>query len=263
MKKIGEVLSELGSVKPPTRGGEQHAESDVCPICKGAGWLRSDVPVGHPLFGKAMACECLLSKREERELDELVSFSNLDPFRHQTFENFDAKIPGVDAACQAAKKFAHDPEGWLVMHGEYGCGKTHLAAAVANEAIRRRFRTLFVVVPELLDHLRATFGPASDISYDELFERVRNVPLLVLDDLGTESSTPWAQEKMYQIFNHRYNQQLPTVVTINNRALGAVDERVGSRLTDKALSKVVEIKARSYRERQPGERRFRGGKRIG
>ena len=204
-------------------------------------------------------CECLSGQREEREFEELLAFSNLEPFRHQTFENFDAKVPGVNAAYHAARKFAQDPDGWLVLHGKYGCGKTHLAAAIANECLQRRFRTLFVVVPELLDHLRSTFAPTSDISYDELFDRVRNVPLLVLDDLGTESSTPWAQEKLYQIFNHRYNLPLPTVVTINNRQLDLVDERIKSRMTDRALSKVIEIAAGSYREKERGERRFRNG----
>ena len=63
-------------------------------------------------------------------------------------------------------------------------------------------------MPDLLDHLRATFAPGSDVSYDELFETVAIAPLLVLDDLGTQSSTQWAQEKMFQILNHRYNDRI-------------------------------------------------------
>ena len=258
MRKIGEVLTELESAQRVTAAGDARpAASDECPLCKGAGWLRSDVPLGHPLFGRPVMCECLSAKREEREFEDLLTFSNLDPFQHQTFENFDQKVPGVDAAFQAARKFARDPDGWLVLHGAYGCGKTHLAAAIANECISRRFRTLFVVVPELLDHLRSTFAPSSEISYDELFERVRNVPLLVLDDLGTESSTPWAREKLYQILNHRYNLRLPTVVTINEREFDMVDERIKSRMTDRALSEQMAIKSSSYREKQRGQRRLR------
>jgi DNA replication protein DnaC len=262
MKRLGEVIGDLRSVPRGTpaggasRASEAETKNGDCPICKGAGWLRNDVPIGHPLFGRAIPCECLLVKREEREFEELLSFSKLDPFEQLRFETFDRSLRGVDTAYQAAKKFAEDPRGWLVLVGTYGCGKTHLAAAIANEAIRRRFRALFVVVPELLDHLRSTFGPSSDISYDELFEQVRSVPLLLLDDLGTESATPWAQEKLYQIFNRRYNLQLPTVVT-SNRSLDMIDERIRSRMCDRALSKIVEIKAGSYRLKEPGERRFR------
>src|SRR4029078_3601947 len=74
---------------------------------------------------------------------------------------------------------------------------------------------LFAVVPDLLDHLRATFDPTNGVAYDDRFSAIRNSPLLVLDDLGTENTTPWAREKLYQIFNHRYNEQLPTVITSN------------------------------------------------
>jgi len=70
-------------------------------------------------------------------------------------------------------------------------------------------------VPDLLDHLRATYGPDSEVRFDERFEEVRDAPVLILDDLGTQNATPWAQEKLYQILNHRYNAQLPTVVTTN------------------------------------------------
>ena len=84
---------------------------------------------------------------------------------------------------------------------------------IANRAIERGQPVLFIVVPDLLDYLRATFGPNSTASYDERFDKVRNAPLLILDDLGTQSSTSWAQEKLYQILNHRYNARLPTVIT--------------------------------------------------
>ena len=57
---------------------------------------------------------------------------------------------------------------------------------------------LFTFVPDLLDHLRATYSPNSPVQYDQLFEQVKSTPLLILDDLGAETSTPWAKEKLYQ-----------------------------------------------------------------
>ncbi|MEZ4515679.1 MAG: ATP-binding protein [Chloroflexota bacterium] len=92
-------------------------------------------------------------------------------------------------AYERAMAYAQDPQGWLILKGGYGCGKTHLAAAIANYQISQGRMVLFVNTPDLLDHLRATFSPDSTISYDDRFEQVRNAPLLVLDDLGTQSNT--------------------------------------------------------------------------
>ena len=90
------------------------------------------------------------------------------------------------------------PHGWLVLLGGYGAGKTHLAAAIANQRVKLGHPVLFVVVPDLLDYLRATFSPSSDAGLDERMETIREIPLLILDDLGAHNSTPWAQEKLFQ-----------------------------------------------------------------
>lgn len=241
----------------PTDGGQSADSSEAaegrCPVCKGAGWLRVEVPFGHPFFGRPVQCECLMAQMEERKLGELMQLSALEPFRDKTFENFDRNVAGVSRAYDEARKFARDPKGWLLLIGPYGCGKTHLATAIANEVVRNRHPVLFTIIPDLLDHLRSTFAPTSTIQYDELFEGVRKAGLLILDDLGTESATPWAREKLYQIFNHRYNERIPTVIT-TNRNLNEIDDRIRSRMTDAAFCKIVEIAAPDYRQKKPGER---------
>lgn len=74
------------------------------------------------------------------------------------------------------------------------------------------------------------------------------MPLLIVDDLGTESSTPWAREKLFQIFNHRYNHRLATVVT-SNANLDSIEPRICSRLCDTALCTRIFIQAADYRQR--------------
>jgi DNA replication protein DnaC len=152
----------------------------------------------------------------------------------------------LQLAFERAFAFAQKPQGWLLLRGTYGCGKTHLAAAIANECIARGQPVLFINVPDLLDHLRATFGPSSEVSFDQRFEEIRDAPVLVLDDLGTQNTTPWAQEKLYQIFNHRYNAQLPTVVT-TNQDLEDIDSRLRSRLLHVAFVEQVKIMAPDFR----------------
>lgn len=231
----------------------------LCPMCKGAGYYVLDVPVGDPNFGVLMTCECKQREKEQRATTELRRLSNLEPFIDKTFENFDPDVPGVRRAYFRALKYAENPQGWLVLFGNYGSGKTHLAAAIANAALQRHYQVLFAVVPDLLDHLRSTFGPNSEIDYDERFETIREVRLLVLDDLGTENTTPWAREKLYQIINHRYNYSLPTVIT-SNRKPEDIEPRIFSRICDRTLcEEITMIEAGDYR-RLSVQQRF--GKRL-
>ncbi|HMN60761.1 MAG TPA: ATP-binding protein, partial [Anaerolinea sp.] len=85
----------------------------------------------------------------------------------------------LERAFGLAQEFAEKPRGWLVLSGTYGCGKTHLAAAIGNYQASQGQPPLFVVVPDLLDHLRSTFDPAAGVGYDERFEQVRTAPILV------------------------------------------------------------------------------------
>ena len=172
-----------------------------------------------------------------------MTFATFDPHGMALDEE---GVQNLARALQLAQEFARRPSGWLVFTGSYGTGKTHLAAAIANACHERGQPAYFVVVPDLLDHLRATYSPDSRVAYDELFEAIRTAPVLILDDLGAHSSTPWAQEKLYQLINHRYNARLPTVITTNLR-LDEIDPRLSSRMADQRLSIVFALQVPPYR----------------
>lgn len=187
----------------------------------------------------------------------------MDVVSSWTFDDFDTNIRGASDAYEVAREFAQNPNGWLVLVGPYGSGKTHLAAAIANHALQtQHMRPIFAVVPDLLDYLRATFAPDSESSYDKRFHAVRTADLLILDDLGTENTTPWAREKLFQIVNHRYMERLPTVYT-TNMDLDKLDGRVRSRLCDTQLSQLVYIDAADYRMRNADIRGPRQGRKSG
>ncbi|MBI4236228.1 MAG: ATP-binding protein, partial [Chloroflexi bacterium] len=186
---------------------------------------------------------------------------DLPRFREMTFQTLQPRRSdlspdqreNLERICQIAKAYAERPDGWLVLVGEHGVGKTHLAVAIAHACRERGMGVLFLVVPDLLDHLRYTFRPESDVSYDQLFEEVKRVPLLVLDDLGAHATSPWAQEKLYQIINYRYNAQLPLVVTTNLPLdeLERAETRIASRLADTRFSVVFHMDASDYRVDRP------------
>ncbi len=190
--------------------------------------------------------------------------------RNMTFANFDWRrinLPSeqranLEKVYRTALDYASSPDGWLVLQGVTGCGKTHLAAAIVNYRYQAQKPALFIVVPEFLDHLRSTFSPESKVSYDQLFEKVKTTPLLVLDDFGEQTTTPWAQEKLYQVINYRYNARLATVIT-TSRSLEEIETRISSRLADSKISNPFGITAPDYRsdihssQRNSGYRRSR------
>lgn len=220
-----------------------------CSICQGVGWLRYDAPVGDPNFGKIVKCSCKLRLERAKLRNDMEKRSNLGFYSEKTFETFRSHIPGVAEAHRAAREYASNPDGWLVLVGPVGCGKTHLAAAIAHEVLKLEMEVLFTTVPELMDHLREAFAPTNEVPYHELFDNIREVALLVLDDLGVERITPWVGEKLFQIINHRYNHRKPTIFTLNKEAVKDLDPRIRSRMRDKAVSKWINIEAQDYRER--------------
>jgi DNA replication protein DnaC len=229
--------------------------SNRCPECGGIGYYKEAVPFGHPRFGMLVPCKCKLADRARRTANDLLEMSNLSAFQDKTFETFDTDMRGVKRAFLRAVEFAKKPDGWLVFFGNYGVGKTHLASAIANELLKQNYRVLFAVVPDLLDHLRSTFGPSSEVQYDQRFELIRDAAVLILDDLGTENTTPWAREKLFQIINHRYNGRMPTVITSNRRP-EEIEPRIFSRMSDRAsCEEFIIMDGDDYRRLPPAQRR--------
>ncbi len=195
-----------------------------------------------------VACDCRADAIRAERLDLLLQRGNLGPLRHLTFDESASAGPSADPtlqrrfeeAMELARRYADRPNGWLVLAGASGSGKTHLAAAIANHSMDAGTPTLFMVVSDLLDHLRTIVGPETADDYHQTFEDLKNVPLLVLDDLGAQSSTPWADEKLYQILNHRFNSRLPTVIT-TSIPLAQLDDRLRTRFNDTTLVAVCDL----------------------
>lgn len=247
--------------------------------CCTDGWYVKDVPTDHPDFGKLFICQCPKGQAiRKKELERILGASQMpSDYVDMTFTRFypkqavELKFPdpqdksreanrirhrihaldgkrlvgNVARAKETALSFARDPRYFLTFLGESGCGKTHLAAAIAHHCLANGLIVIFAVMPDLLDSLRATYDKSSPVSYDELMHTYLENELLILDDLGTQYDTAWAIEKVYQIVNYRYNWRLPTVITTNE--VGAdLDLRLQSRIFD-ARNVKFEILAGDYR----------------
>ncbi|HVN14665.1 MAG TPA: ATP-binding protein [Anaerolineales bacterium] len=256
--KIDETLKKIAAstskATTPITSNTDLPGDPNCPHCSGLGYLRADVPMGHPNFGRLEVCVCRQRDVSERVRERLYSISHLDELRDLTFESFqprgykglgEMQSESLERAFNHAKMFAASLNGWLLLQGGYGCGKTHLAAAIANFAVGMGVPTLFLTVPDLLDTLRFAYD-AEETTFEQRFDDIRNSSLLVLDDFGTQNATAWAQEKLFQIINYRYINKLPLVVT-TNLALDGIEARLRSRLSDPELVSTVRINAPDYR----------------
>jgi DNA replication protein DnaC len=260
-EKIDETLKKLAKNTPtgktdPDENPQRHdlPGDPNCKICGGVGYLRQDVPVEHPNFGKLQVCTCRRGQLDQRIHNRLFALSNLNELKHLTFDNFKsrgrvglraAQAESLEQACNQARIFAETRQGWLMLSGRYGCGKTHLAAAIANFSVDLGVPTLFLTVPDLLDTLRFSYDDP-EATFEARFDEIRSAPLLVMDDFGTQNATAWAQEKLFQILNYRYINKLPLVVT-TNLMLDEMEPRISSRLEDPEMVTRVNIMAPDYR----------------
>ena len=223
----------------------------MCARCKGVGYLYRQSPEG-----RAVTTECACDKVAVRRANVLWPFleqnsSLRGDLLSKTLDNFRMR-PGYAAlreALEAARNFTRQPKGWLIFNGRPGVGKTHLSAAIANALIARRQQpVLFLNVPELLNFLRAGFQArqGQNPDFDSRLQTIKTFPILILDDWGAHSDTPWADEQLYLILNYSTERELPTVISSNMR-LEDVEPRIRSRLLNRRLSRVVEILAPDYR----------------
>jgi len=103
----------------------------------------------------------------------------------------------------------------LLLMGQSGVGKTHLAVATLKELIRRGHAGLFCDYRELLKEIQASYNPASESTEMGILEPIRTVELLVLDDLGASKPSAWVLDIIGLVLNARYNERRMTILTTN------------------------------------------------
>lgn len=158
-------------------------------------------------FIKKLACQA----------QKLKESSNLGArFLNRTFGNFDVRQnPDAYRVCRAyaeRESLFTDRYNGLMLLGSYGTGKTHLAAAIANDLIDRSISVLFGTYSEHLEHIREEFNQNGAGQY---LSMMKTIPVLVLDDLGKEKKTEWSQQILFDVINARYEHLLPVVITTN------------------------------------------------
>lgn len=128
----------------------------------------------------------------------------------------------------------------LFLYGNFGCGKTYLIASMFNELAYKNVKSAIIFWPEFLRDLKASFS--SD--FKEKFEYIKKVPLLLIDDIGAESTTTWSRDEIFcPLMQYRMQEGLPTFFT-SNLDLSMLEEHFSV-----TKDKVDSLKARRIIER--------------
>lgn len=195
----------------------------ACPTCGAPpgepGFLRYDAAVGQPDFGRVCPCpDC----RGRPDSGAGPPWQPEGRLAEAAFNRYRA-TEGNRAGLEAALAFAGRPEGWLTLWGGYGLGKTHLLAAIVNHCLAAGLPAVYATLPDLLDRLRGSYD-SSD--YSPLFQRLRAIRVLAIDEVDKVYLTGWAREKIYQLADARYRQldRVGTVFGLNIDPAAALAE---------------------------------------
>jgi len=240
-----------------------------CPYCNGSGMVYPLGESGKPDFMRTVICPRCKPKIEERRRRSLLRYCGLPAAtEHMTLESYNTK--GYDTL-RTAKELAmqlvsgSEKVKWLTILSESDRGKTHLAIGICRKWLEKGLAAKYAFVPDFLMDLRAGYdSPDEGYSFTRLMQVATTVPLLVLDDLGTERPTEWAVEQLQIIIHKRGVEGLPLVVTSNkrlncivgnekeNRELASM--RIASRLQRESWCHVVVL------DDSPEHRLWNGGK---
>lgn len=221
------------------------------------------VPMLNDLFGticNALSpCKFMQAYWRKNKISKMFKASEM-PMRYVglTFDDYT-----VDADNRYAVDVAHallkHPEQGAYFFGTYGSGKTMLAAIIAQEHIKLGRNVLFTKLPDLLANIRKTYSAESKISDIDVLDKIYKADVLILDDISCTRQKKFAGETLFKIIDARYNAQLQTIMTSNNRlkeletALNNPTDGEpcydGSRIYDrcKQMLAVVELKGGSRR----------------
>lgn len=243
----------------------------ICPHCEEVVPKLELEIFGHKRIVQPL-CHCEVKIKEEelqrlvkagdkREIEKRFALDSLgDRFKGSTFAEFKMRL-GAVKAFEVSVKYAQDFKAWgsdsLLLWGDYGNGKSHMAASIANELNEQGYIVVFQSVPELLERIKNTFNRNNQETESDILRALQQCDLLILDDIGAEKVTDWVQEVMFRIVDKRYRKQKPILYTSNlkpSMLLEKLGGRIYDRITETSLT--VENKASSYR-RQKAEERFK------
>lgn len=221
------TLKPHASETPFTEEAETAAPIEECPICRGALWLRYDVPVGDPRFGQIGPCSCNFDAVNEARMQRTFDRAAIPTlYRSAAISDFNKGVVDLVLAAQMASRSV-----WI--HGGTGTGKTHLGVAILKDSLSKRQNCVFVSLADLVEQIKSRFGGQGG---DDPFEAACKVDVLVLDDIAAERATTFAVDVFSRLVDYRYNWTKQTIFTSN-----ANPAQLGAEYGGRIVSRLVGV----------------------
>lgn len=201
----------------------------------------------------------------QKHLANIKSFHMPGDIVNANFERFimdPERVEFYEKATLFINEYMTNKKGrGLYLYGPFGTGKTYMLSAIANILSQRGIVCGLVYFPELVAEIKSGFNSDNNSGYDKI-EQLKQIDVLMLDDIGSESMTSWMRDEVLgRILNYRMHQGLPTFFTSNldyeqlrhhysYTQKGEVEEIKGARILEriKALSVPVAITGTNYRQ---------------
>ena len=170
------------------------------------------------------ACQCQREADEEAERRAVRERFQMDMARRRedglscpdglryTFAQDDRQQPKVSDACQRYVECWDEMRAnniGVLFYGSVGTGKSFLASCIGNGLLERQVPVAATNFPRLLNLLQGTYEKQA------LLDRLSIYKLLIVDDLGVERDSAYAEEQIFNIIDARSNSELPVIVTTN------------------------------------------------
>ena len=215
MIPLSQALSQLGQ-----RSGRRPIEVKVdCDDCQDYHWVSARYciwPTQRPGATTFIGMRCHCAPPPLPLVDRLMHASGLTKTQRVEFRDLDLGDRRYQEAVREIRVWSEEPEGFLTIMGGTGTGKTVLGWAVTTAINGKGVQCRFVRMPALLEDMRRAITAGAGEQW-ELFDYVREVPVLVIDDCEVKNMTTWGREQLRDLVRHREAWELPTLVLSGER----------------------------------------------
>lgn len=267
-KNIAAVAARLNMIPsdaPTSPASSQTGDcSSDCPECGGVGYVRYEVPVGHPRFGKLERCSraqipVIKQSLQAGEIDPRVGLTP-DELRNLSWDLVKRGVNQADRACEVTRRAYMSGHGTVFIYGGYGQGKSLVLKIAVATALNEGKRAAYANLAGVLDDIRTAYDEREN-KMTELVRRMEwwaSLDVLAIDELDKVGQTEWARERIFQLMDARYQravrQEALTVIAANYQSTDELSGYLKSRIEDNrfmANGYVIHLKGTDGRKSMP------------